>query len=275
MGVNALEVARRFEHHHAQGDVMSSLDAPVGLIGQRAMPDVTVVSNDVVRFLDFYAGVATLVALSIAVMLGVLAMDRILLQPRQRVQAQVLHRSTAVASLMFLFIHVTIRVLEGHVTPVDAAVPFLHGLRAIFVGLGTVAAYLMILLAATGLTRGRFAAGARPAVWRAIHSLAYVTWPIALAHGLQAGRAPKAWVGWSYVACIALVLIGLAVRAMTGRRMHQPGWQRGRVARPVPVPGRRGRRRRDRGPDMFIPRRIEPMREAKRLDPVRRPQRRR
>jgi DMSO/TMAO reductase YedYZ heme-binding membrane subunit len=239
------------------------------------MPDATVVSNDVVRFLDFYAGVATLVALSIAVMLGVLAMDRILLQPRQRLQAQVLHRSMAVASLLFLFVHVTIRVLEGHVTPVDAAVPFLHGLRGIFVGLGTAAAYLMILLAATGLARGRFAAGGRPAVWRAIHSLAYVTWPIALVHGLQAGRAPRTWVGWSYAACIALVLIGLAVRALTGRRMHQPGWQRGRVARPVPVPRGRGRRGRDRGPDMFVPRGTDPMRDPRRRDPARRPQRRR
>jgi DMSO/TMAO reductase YedYZ heme-binding membrane subunit len=248
---------------------MSSLDAPIGLIGQRAMPDPSVISSDVVRFLDFYAGVATLVALSIAVMLGVLAMDRILLQPRQRLQAQMLHRSMAVASLVFLFVHVAIRVLEGHVTPVDAAVPFLHGLRGIFVGLGSVAAYLMILLAATGLARGRFAAGRRPAVWRAIHSLAYVTWPIALVHGLRAGRVPKAWVGWSYGACIALVLIGLSVRALTGRRMHRPGWQRGRVARPVPVPRARGRRGRGRGPDMFVPRRIDPVRDA------RRPQRRR
>ena len=37
-------------------------------------------------------------------------------------------------------------------------------------------------------------------------------WPIALVHGLAAGRAAPTWVIVSYVVCVLLVLVGLAVR---------------------------------------------------------------
>jgi DMSO/TMAO reductase YedYZ heme-binding membrane subunit len=235
---------------------MSSLDALPGWFGHGRLPDLTV---RVVAFIDFYAGVASLVALSIAVMLGVLAMDRILLQPRHRLQAQLLHRAVAGASMTFLVLHAAIRVLDGHVRPLDLGVPFLATGRTFSVGLGTVAAWLMVLLVATGIARSRFAQRTRPTLWRVIHALAYVAWPAALFHGLHAGRAPKSWVDLSYAVCIALVLLGLAVRALTGRRIRRAGWRHGRVSWDIRVPLPPPRRRRDRRSDMVVPRAHDPM----------------
>jgi hypothetical protein len=71
---------------------------------------------------------------------------------------------------------------------------------------------VMILVMWTGIARSRFIGRGRPWMWRAIHSIAYLMWPIALVHGLAAGRPAKAWVIVSYILCILAVLVGLAVR---------------------------------------------------------------
>jgi DMSO/TMAO reductase YedYZ heme-binding membrane subunit len=167
---------------------------------------------------DFYSGAVSLIAVSLTVLGGVLATDRMLLRPRHRVRVQRLHRAAGIVSVGFLVVHVTLQVVEGHVRPLDVAVPFLADGHTVFVGLGTVAAELMILLAATGVARGRFAYGARPALWRAIHATAYLCWPIALVHGLRAGREPALWVTLSYGACVAAVVLGLLVRAIASWR---------------------------------------------------------
>jgi DMSO/TMAO reductase YedYZ heme-binding membrane subunit len=187
------------------------------------MPDITVAATGAVGWvltsLDFYAGVLCLVTISLTVMGGVLATDRTVLRPRHRVRAQLWHRAVGLSAVGFLVVHVTLRVVEGHIRPLDLAVPFLADQRIVAVGLGTVAAQLMILLAVTGVARGRFAYGSRPVVWRAIHATAYLCWPVALAHGLQAGRSPRPWVILGYAACIALVLLALLVRVFaTWRR---------------------------------------------------------
>jgi len=64
----------------------------------------------------------------------------------------------------------------------------------------------------TGLARAKFIGRGRPWMWRSIHAISYLMWPIALVHGLAAGRAAATWVIVSYVVCVLLVLVGLAVR---------------------------------------------------------------
>jgi hypothetical protein len=57
-------------------------------------------------------------------------------------------------------------------------------------------------------------------MWRALHSTAYASWPVALMHGLNVGRAPAPWVTASYFACVLLVVVALLVRLSVnyGRR---------------------------------------------------------
>ena len=189
-----------------------------------------------VRFLDYMAGVLTLLSLTAAVVLGLAATDRTVLTPRQRVSMQSAHRAAAVASLGFLAIHIAVKVYQQEAGPLAAAVPFAGG-SSPAVGLGVIAAYLMVLIALTGAVRGRFAGGRRPWLWRALHGTAYGCWPIALSHGLTAGRSAALWVLWGYGLCAAAVALALTVRTMgaLGRRSAR---RRTRRALRAYAPGR-------------------------------------
>ncbi|MER7489341.1 cytochrome b/b6 domain-containing protein [Streptomyces sp. NPDC126497] len=168
-----------------------------------------------VEFLNFGVGVLSLVCLSCSVIWGLVAQDRILLGPRQRIWAQAVHRTTAVASIVFLLVHIVIKLVLDHTTWIAAVVPFGLALtddevvagRSFLIGLGTLAGLLMIFVGVTGVLRNRFASPAPVAArWRAMHMLAYPAWCAALVHGLYAGRAAKP---------VFLILYGLSVVGVT------------------------------------------------------------
>ncbi|MEU6713073.1 hypothetical protein ABZ897_16450 [Nonomuraea sp. NPDC046802] len=163
-----------------------------------------------VSFLEFYAGVFALVLLTTTAGLGLLTTERVFLSPSNRVRAQFAHRATALGGLGFLLTHITLMISLGHVPPGAALVP----VAGLDVGLGALAFELMLVAVFTGIMRGRFAVRARPWIWRILHSAAYVAWPIAIMHGLTAGRPPAGWVAWSYVACLAAVGGALVVRVL-------------------------------------------------------------
>ncbi|MDG4766323.1 hypothetical protein O7632_19760 [Solwaraspora sp. WMMD406] len=173
-------------------------------------------------FMDFFGGVFALVALSITVMIGLLATDRIVLLPRHRVLLQSAHRTTGIMSITFLVLHIVTQITTGAVSAVGAFVPFLGGGQAIYVGFGTVAAYLLFAILWTGLARARFVDVGPPWMWRALHSGAYAAWPIGILHGLSAGRPPATWVTLSYLGCALLVVIALLVRFATGVGKKKP-----------------------------------------------------
>ena len=163
-------------------------------------PDDSTADDWFVDFLNFGVGVLSLVCLSCSVIWGLVAQDRILLGPRQRILAQAVHRTTAVASVVFLLIHIVVKLALDHTSWIAAVIPF--GLvltddeavmgRSFLIGLGTLAGMLMIFVAITGILRNRFASPAEVAArWRAVHMLAYPAWCAALVHGLYAGRAAK------------------------------------------------------------------------------------
>ncbi|MFJ6199296.1 hypothetical protein [Micromonospora sp. NPDC092111] len=162
-------------------------------------------------FTEFFAGVVALVSLSLTVMMGLLATDRLVLLIRHRVLLQSAHRATGILGIAGLVFHVITKVAIGRAGPTDALVPFIGG-SGLYVGLGTVAAFLMVSVLWTGLVRVRFAGVGPKWFWRSLHSLAYVSWPFALVHGLNAGRTAQSWVVLSYLACVLLVVVALMVR---------------------------------------------------------------
>ena len=95
---------------------------------------------------------------------------------------------------------------------IDIFVPFIAPYNTLFVGLGTLSGWIMMLVMWTGLARARFVGKGKPWMWRSVHAISYLMWPIALVHGLAAGRAAATWVIVSYVICVLFVLVGLAVR---------------------------------------------------------------
>ncbi|MEU8803952.1 hypothetical protein [Spirillospora sp. NPDC048819] len=172
-------------------------------------------------FLDFYGGVFTLVALSLTVMIGALATDRVILSPSHRVRAQAVHRATAFLAVAMLLLHLASQLARHRVGAVQAFVPLsLHHVSDY--GLGTLAFYLMIVAFAGGIARGRFATARRPGVWRVLHLAAYAAWPFGVLHGLTAGRAPAHWVTGGYLICLAGVALAVAARPFLRRRAGRP-----------------------------------------------------
>ena len=169
------------------------------------------------RFMLFYSGVVALVALTAAIGVGIVAADRIVMTPSRRVVAQAVHRAVSLAALAFLVTHIVLEILAHRSHVIDAFIPFLAHGRTFYIGLGTVASDLVILLIVTGIARGRFA-NRWPWTWRAIHLTAYLCWPLAIVHGLLAGRTPKPYVDWSYGACLALVGLALIIRLVATLR---------------------------------------------------------
>ncbi|MFF4251836.1 cytochrome b/b6 domain-containing protein [Streptomyces sp. NPDC001663] len=167
-------------------------------------------------FLNFGAGVLSLVSLSCSVIWGLVAQDRLILNTRQRILAQGIHRVTAVASIAFLLVHITIKLALDHTVLIAALIPFSLGIKgsAGLIGLGSLAGLLMIFVGVTGALRNQFASPAPVAArWRAMHMLAYPAWCAALIHGLFAGRAAKPFFMISYELCLVAVAGALALRA--------------------------------------------------------------
>jgi len=172
------------------------------------------------HFMLFYSGVLALVALTTAVGVGVVATDRIVMTPGHRVIAQAVHRAVSFGALAFLITHIVLEILAHRSHVIDAVVPFLAQGRRFYIGLGTIASDLVVVLIITGIARGRFASR-RPGTWRAIHAVAYLMWPLSIVHGLLAGRKAHPYVDWSYGACLALVALALMIRFVATIRSQQ------------------------------------------------------
>jgi predicted ferric reductase len=161
------------------------------------------------------AGLATLLALTLATTLGALGSRR-LASASSRVIVQYLHRSAAVLGLSLLVVHVTAIILDSdaHVSVAGALVPFASSYRPGAVALGSITAYLVLLVSALGAARGRLAASAAAVrTWRAIHALAYVAWLTAIWHGFTAGTdSGVGWVRLLYLACLITVPVALMLR---------------------------------------------------------------
>lgn len=181
------------------------------------IPVVVLVGGDSVQdFLNFGAGVLSLVALSCSVIWGLVATDRVFLNTRQRLIAQAVHRTTAVSSVAFLLLHVSVKLALDHVTLIAALIPFSLGVTgtSALIGMGSMAGLLMIFTAVTGALRSRFASPAPVAArWRAMHMLAYPAWCFALVHGLYAGRQAQPVFTILYGLCLLAVIGALALRS--------------------------------------------------------------
>ena len=160
------------------------------------------------------AGLLALVLLTATTCLGVLAFRSG--TPGRRYLTQYVHRLTASLGLGALALHVLTIMTDAiaHVGVTGALVPFTAGYRPTWVGLGTIAGYLVLLVAALGFARGRLA-GSRTwaAVWRNVHGLAYAAWALALVHGFMSGTdSGQPWARFVFLGCLAAVGASVAVR---------------------------------------------------------------
>lgn len=174
-----------------------------------------VIDLAVQHFMLFYAGIFALIGLCVSVGAGLVATDRMVLTPGRRVWVQSAHRAISFGALAFLVVHIVTEILAQRAHAIDAVVPFLSPFRTFYIGLGTIASDLVILLVITGILRKRFTgSGAKAWRWRAIHYTSYAAFVFGVWHGLLGGRLGKPYIDWSYGLVIALVALGLAVRLL-------------------------------------------------------------
>jgi methionine sulfoxide reductase heme-binding subunit len=157
-------------------------------------------------------GAVALVLMTVAVVLGVMGSLRVSAAPRwPRFAIDWVHRDISLLAIAFVVVHVITTVLDGFapITLLDGVIPFRSPYRSVWLGLGTVAFDLLLAVAATSLVRRRL--GYRS--WRAVHWLAYASWPIAVFHGLGTGTDVKsAWLLALTVVCVAAVVVAVLLR---------------------------------------------------------------
>jgi len=164
------------------------------------------------HFMLYYAGVFALVGLTASVGVGLLATDRIIMTPGHRVMAQAAHRAVSFGALAFLVIHIVTEILAQRSHVIDAFIPFLSPYRTFYIGLGTIASDLILLIIVSSIWRKRFTAHGKAWRWRAIHYSSYLAFVFGVMHGLLGGRAAKPYVDWSYGFAIALTALAVVVR---------------------------------------------------------------
>jgi sulfoxide reductase heme-binding subunit YedZ len=114
-------------------------------------------------------------------------------------------------------VHIVTIVIDTFTSiPLAAAfIPFATSYKTGWLALGAIALDLLVVLTATSLIRNRMGYRA----WRWVHWLAYLCWPIALAHGLGAGTDRRTlWVVELTVACIAIVIGAAFWRVVSAAR---------------------------------------------------------
>jgi sulfoxide reductase heme-binding subunit YedZ len=188
------------------------------------------------------SGVVALVLLSATMTLGILTAGRAKSRTWPAFAQADLHKRISILAMVFLALHVLTAVLDTYVHVGWAAlvVPFASGYQPFWVALGTVGVDLILALAISGALRQRIAAR----TWRAIHWVAYASWPVAMAHSLGMGTdAGQLWMdALAGMCCLAVVLpLAWRIRAArtTGRAAATDGGGTGVRARTSASPDRR------------------------------------
>jgi methionine sulfoxide reductase heme-binding subunit len=157
------------------------------------------------------SGYTALVLLSATVVVGLLTSMRQSTRDWPRFVVQSLHRNLSLLVVVFLLIHIATSVLDpfAKLSVSDAVIPFVAGYRPLWLGLGVVSCELLIAITITSLVRHRLGWRA----WRVVHMLAYVSWPIAVVHGIGTGSDTKSvWALLLVTGCVVVVIGALVWR---------------------------------------------------------------
>jgi predicted ferric reductase len=169
-------------------------------------------------------GIVALLLLTAVLVLGILVNRQGRLPGLPRFAVTGIHRNLSLLSVVFIVVHIVTAVLDSyvHIPLLSAVVPFTSGYERLWLGLGAVSLDLMLAMIVTSLLRGRL----NRTVWRAIHLLAYASWPVAFAHSLGSSTdLQQGWLLGLAIACAAITAAALA-------------WRLAHAARQVPRAGR-------------------------------------
>jgi methionine sulfoxide reductase heme-binding subunit len=164
-------------------------------------------------------GVVSLVLLTAVLVLGIATFRRYRPARTPRFVTAEVHRALALLSVVFVGAHVLTAVVDPYaIVGVSAVVvPFVAGRSAFWVGLGALSLDVTAALIVSSLLRARLS----PRVWRDVHRLAYLAWPLALAHSFGTGTdASSLWLDAIGAGCVVAVAASLLWRAAAPGAKH-------------------------------------------------------
>ena len=162
-------------------------------------------------------GVVALLLLTAVMVLGIIINRQGRLPGLPRFGVTGLHRNLSLLAVIFVVLHVVTAIIDTFVSIplVSAVIPFTSGYERFWLGLGAISLDIMLALIVTSLVRGRL----NRKVWRAVHWLAYASWPVAFAHSIGSStdlqRGPLLVLA---IACAVLVAAALAWRVIAVAR---------------------------------------------------------
>jgi methionine sulfoxide reductase heme-binding subunit len=165
------------------------------------------------------SGLMALILLTVTMVLGLVTTSRARARNWPGFAQQELHRRASILAVVFLGIHVLTSVLDTYVNISWASIviPFTSQYGRFWVGVGAVSLDLLLAVFVSSLLRTRM----NPSAWRALHWLAYLSWPIALAHTFGMGTdSREGWVIVLGAACVLSVAVALAWRLRVTARQH-------------------------------------------------------
>ncbi len=167
-------------------------------------------------------GIVSLLLLTAVLVLGILVSRQGRLPGLPRFAVTGIHRNLSLLSVAFIAVHIVTAVADTyvHIPLLSAVVPFTSGYERLWLGLGAIALDLMAAMIVTSLLRGRISRS----LWRAVHLLAYASWPIAFAHGL--GSSTDLQRGWPLGLAAACALV-VAAATVWRLRLTRPGGRPG------------------------------------------------
>ena len=173
-------------------------------------------TGSVFWFASRATGVVSLVLFSLVAILGILVNRQGRLPGLPRFAVTGLHRNLSLLTVAFLGTHIVTAIVDGyaHIPWLSTIVPFSSGYERLWIGLGTVAIDLFAAIMVTSLLRDRLT----PALWRAVHWLAYACYPVILVHSLGASRDLRSgWLLALTMATVFAVVTAIGYRVMNAR----------------------------------------------------------
>jgi predicted ferric reductase len=148
-------------------------------------------------------GIVSLLLLTAVLVLGILVNRQGRLPGLPRFAVTGIHRNLSLLSVAFIAVHIVTAVLDTyvHIPLLSAVIPFASGYERLWIGLGAISLDLMAAMIVTSLLRGRM----NRTVWRAVHLLAYASWPVAFAHSL--GSSTDLQQGWLLLLAFGCALV--------------------------------------------------------------------
>jgi len=185
-------------------------------------------------------GIVSLLLLTAVLVLGILVNRQGRLPGLPRFAVTSLHRNISLLAVAFIAVHVLTAVLDTYVNiPIlSGVVPFASSYERGWLTLGAISFDIMLAMIITSLLRGRL----NRVLWRGVHLLAYLCWPVAFAHSIGSSRdLQHGWLLDLGIACALIVAAAAIWRlAHAARQLPRAARVAAILARYSPPAGSKG-----------------------------------